>query len=340
MIQEGIGKLVRKEDLSEGEMLAVMNEIMSGIATPVQIASFITALRMKGETVDEIYACAKVMREKASKISVPENAIDICGTGGDESGTFNISTTATFVVVGAGVPIAKHGNRSVSSKSGSADLLEALRVNIELTPKEVEHCIQEIGIGFLFAPTFHKAMKYAIGPRKEIGVRTVFNVLGPLTNPANVKLQLLGVYDGSLTEKLAYVLKKFEIKHALVVNGSGLDEVSTISKTKISELKNGEVETYSVTPEQLGIKRTKLENIKGGSPQENAGITLSVLNGEDSVYTDIVLLNAGAALYVAGKSKNIEEGMKLAQKAIETGKAMKKLDMLIEKTQEYRGKEK
>lgn len=340
MIRGAIGKITRRQNLSEREMLEVMDEIMSGSATPAQIASFTTALRMKGETVDEIYACAKAMREKADKICAPENAVDTCGTGGDSSGTFNISTTVAFVVAGAGVPIAKHGNRSVSSKSGSADLLEALGVNIGLAPKEVERCVQEIGIGFLFAPTFHKAMRYAVAPRREIGIRTVFNVLGPLTNPADVKYQVLGVYDETLTQTLAHVLKRFGVKHALVVNGSGLDEISTIDKTKVSELKKGKVTTYPITPEPFGIKRAKLEDIMGGSPQENAEITLSVLNGEESAYTDIVLLNAGAALYVAGKSKTMTEGIELAQKAIETGEAKRKLEVLIEWSQKYKGEEK
>lgn len=334
MIREAIRKLIKKQDLSEEEMLQVMNEIMSGSATAAQIASFITALRMKGETVDEIYICAKVMREKADRIQVQQNAVDTCGTGGDGLQTFNISTTAAFAVAGVGIPIAKHGNRSVSSSSGSADLLEALGMNIGLSPREVEKCVKRVGVGFLFAPTFHKAMKYAIGPRKEIGIRTVFNILGPLTNPANVKYQLLGVYDEALTETLARVLKKFGVKHALVVNGSGLDELSTVDKTKVSELKDGKINTYYLTPEQFGIGRVTFEAIHGGTPKENAEITLSVLSGEKSPYTDIVLLNAGAAIYVAGRCKDIAEGIELARKSIETGKAKQKLQLLIAKTQE------
>jgi len=336
MIKESIGKLVKGQDLSEEETLEVMREIMNGEATPAQIAGFITALRIKGETVNEIFAGAKVMREKAETIRVSENAVDLCGTGGDCSGTFNISTTASFVVAGAGIPVAKHGNRSVSSKSGSADVLEALGININLQPKEVEECVREIGIGFLFAPTFHRAMKHAIDPRKEIGIRTVFNLLGPLSNPANVKFQLLGVYDSALTETMANALKMFRIKHALVVNGSGLDELSTINRTKISELKNGNVISYFLAPEELGFKKAKLEDIKGGSAKENAKITLSVLDGEHSAHADIVLLNAGAAIYVAGKSKNIKEGIKLAREAVENGNAKKKLLQLIEKTQRFR----
>jgi len=335
MIKEAIGKIIKNQDLSTDETLDVMEEIMGGKATSAQISSFITALRMKGETVDEIYACAKVMRETAIRINVPEKSIDTCGTGGDSLGTFNISTTAAFVVAGAGIPIAKHGNRSVSSKSGSADLLEALDVNIKLNPIEVEKCVRQLGIGFLFAPTFHKAMKYAITPRKEIGIRTVFNILGPLTNPADVKYQILGVYDASLTETLAEVLKKFGVKHALVVNGSGLDELSTIDKTQISELKNGRVETYQITPEQFGIEKTKVKNILGGDSKRNAEITLSVLDGIESHYTDIVLLNAGAAIYVSDECNSISEGIELARNSIKNGHAKQKLEMLIQKTKDF-----
>lgn len=335
MIKEAIGKIIKNQDLSTDETLDVMKEIMSGKATSAQISSFITALRMKGETVDEIYSCAKVMREAAIRINVPKKSIDTCGTGGDSSGTFNISTTAAFVVAGAGIPIAKHGNRSVSSKSGSADLLEALDVNIKLNPIEVEKCVRQLGIGFLFAPTFHKAMKYAITPRKEIGIRTVFNILGPLTNPADVKYQILGVYDASLTETLAKVLKKFGVKHALVVNGSGLDELSTIDKTQISELKNGRVETYQITPEQFGIEKTKVKNILGGDSKRNAEITLSVLDGIESHYTDIVLLNAGAAIYVSDECSSLSEGIELARNSIKNGHAKQKLEMLIQKTNDF-----
>ncbi len=335
MIKEAIKKVNEGKDLSEKEALDVMNEIMGGSATPAQIAAFLTALRLKGETVDEIFACATVMRQKAESISVQGTAVDTCGTGGDGSGTFNISTTVAFVVAGAGVSVAKHGNRSVSSRSGSADLLESLGVNITLTPKDVETCVNDIGIGFLFAPTFHKAMKYAIGPRREIGIRTVFNVLGPLTNPANVAHQVIGVYDERLTEPLANVLRRFGLRHALVVHGSGLDELSTIDRTKVSELKNGKVETYYLTPEQYGLDRARLEDIQGGTPEENTKITRSVLDGEDSPYTDIVLLNAGAALYAADKTGDIAEGIELARQAIKSGKAREKLDQLIERSKGF-----
>ena len=335
MIKEAIKKVIEGKDLSEKEALDVMNEIMGGDATPAQIAAFLTALRLKGETVDEIFACATVMRQKAERISVQGTAVDTCGTGGDCAGTFNISTTVAFVVAGAGVSVAKHGNRSVSSRSGSADLLESLGVDITLSPKEVETCIRDVGIGFIFAPTFHKAMKYAIGPRREIGIRTVFNVLGPLTNPANVAYQVIGVYDERLTEPLANVLGKFGLRHALVVHGSGLDELSTIDRTKVSELKDGKVETYYLTPEQFGLDRAKLEDIQGGTPEENTAITRSVLDGEDSPYTDIVLLNAGAALYAADKAGDIAEGIELARKAIKSGKAREKLDQLIERSKGF-----
>jgi anthranilate phosphoribosyltransferase len=330
MIQDAISKVVQGHHLSEDEAFDVMDTIMTGGATQAQIASFITALRLKGETVDEIYACASVMREHASTISVPPGAVDTCGTGGDGLNTFNISTTAAFVVAGAGIPIAKHGNRSVSSRSGSADLLEALDVNVGLIPEQVAQCVEEVGIGFMFAPVFHSAMKHAIGPRREIGIRTVFNILGPLTNPANVERQVLGVYDPALTETMARVLDKFGVKHALIVNGQGMDELTTLGPTRISELRNGSVETYDIQPEDLGLSRAASQNIIGGDPEENAKITLGVLRGEPSPYLDITLLNAGAAIYVAGKADGIKEGIPLARESVISGKAKEKLDALIE----------
>jgi anthranilate phosphoribosyltransferase len=339
MIQNATKLLVKKKDLTQDQTAKVMKEIMEGAASSAQIAGFIIALRMKGETVDEIFACADVMREKAAKITVPEDSIDTCGTGGDDLGTFNISTTAAFVAAGCKIPVAKHGNKSVSSNSGSADLLEALGVNIDLSPKQVETCVFEIGLGFLFAPTFHSAMKYAIGPRKELGVRTVFNILGPLTNPAGVNRQVLGVYDPKLTGTLANVLKKFKLKHALVVNGEGMDEISTVGPTSVSELKDDIIRNYVITPEMYHLKRVSFEDLKGGSPEDNARITLSVLNGEKSAYSDIVKLNAAAAIYVSGKCENISQGLELAENSIESGSALFVMENLVKRSNEFAGVE-
>jgi anthranilate phosphoribosyltransferase len=335
MITESIRKLVLGQTLEESEITKAMFEIMEGQATPSQIACFLTALRLKGESASDIYAAAKVMREKASIISVPNNAMDLCGTGGDGLQTFNVSTTASFIVAGAGIPIAKHGNRGVSSSSGSADILAALGVNTALEPLEVERCINEVGIGFLFAPIFHKAMKHAVVVRREIGIRTIFNILGPITNPANVKYQLLGVYDDSLTEKLAEALKRFGVINALVVNGSGLDEITTTGKTKISELKNGTIKTYYLTPEEVNMQRVTIKELKGGTPEDNAKITLDVLEGNESPYTDITILNAGAALYVSGKASDIKSGVEMAKEILESGKPKRKLDLLIDFTSKY-----
>ena len=335
MITDSIRKLVLGQNLDESEITKAMFEIMGGEATPAQIASFLTALRIKGESVDDIYAAAKVMREKASTISIPSKAMDLCGTGGDGLETFNVSTTASFIVAGAGIPVAKHGNRGVSSSSGSADILEALGVNTALEPLEVERCINEVGMGFLFAPIFHKAMKHAVVVRREIGIRTIFNILGPITNPANVKYQLLGVYDDSLTEKLAAVLKRFGVISALVVNGSGLDEITTTGKTKISELKNGTIKTYYLTPEEVNLQRVTIKELKGGTPEDNAKITLDVLEGNESPYTDITILNAGAALYVSGKASDIKSGVEMAKKILESGRPKRKLDLLIDFTSKY-----
>lgn len=338
MIKDSIRKLVLNQNLDESEITKAMFEIMEGQATSAQIASFLTALRIKGESVTDIYAAAKVMREKASKISAPKNSMDLCGTGGDESYTFNVSTTASFIAAGGDIPVAKHGNRSVSSSSGSADILEALGVNTNLEPLEVEKCINEIGIGFLFAPIFHNAMKHAINVRKEIGIRTIFNILGPLTNPANVKYQLLGVYDQALTEKLAEVLRRFGVIHALVVNGSGLDEITTTGKTKISELKNGTIRTYYITPEEVNIRRATIKELEGGTPEFNAKITKDILEGKKSPYRDIAVLNAGAALYVSGKASDIKSGVDMAKDILDSGEPKRKLDLLIEFTTKY-GKE-
>ncbi|MBW2990058.1 anthranilate phosphoribosyltransferase [Candidatus Woesearchaeota archaeon] len=331
MIKEAISKLVEKKDLTLKEAEEVMDEIMSGNATDAQIAGFLIALRLKGETIDEITACAKVMRKKASRIR-PKNQsrlIDVVGTGGDRSGTFNISTVAAFVVAGAGIPVAKHGNKGVSSRCGSADVLKALGINIDLEPKKVEQCISEVGIGYMFAPKFHSAMKYAIGPRKELGVRTIFNILGPLTNPAEAPYELMGVFDPSLVKPLAEVLGKLGCRHALVIHGNGLDEITLDAPTKVAEYRDGHVSCYEIRPSEFGIRLAELKDIKGGSPEDNAKITLSILSGkEKGPKRDIVLLNAGAAIYTAGKASSIKEGIVLAKESIDSGKALEKLDEL------------
>ncbi len=330
MIVDAIKQVIENKHLTMDEAEQVMDIIMSGEATPAQIASFITALRMKGETVDEISGFAKVMREKASRIT-PEvvDIVDTCGTGGDQLHTFNISTTAAFVVAGVGIPVAKHGNRSVSSKSGSADVLEALGIRIDLSPEEVKSCIEEIGIGFMFAPNFHGAMKHAIGPRREIGIRTVFNILGPLTNPASATAQVLGVYDPSLTEVLALVLGNLGVKHALVVHGyDGLDEISNTGESIISELKEGKVATYMITPADCGVARAAIGDLKGGSAEENAAITLDVLKGTKGPKRDVVLMNVAAALIAADKAESFIEGMAIAAESVDSGKALAKLEAL------------
>ena len=330
MIVDAIKQVIENKHLTMDEAEQVMDIIMSGEATPAQIASFITALRMKGETVDEISGFAKVMREKASRIT-PEvvDIVDTCGTGGDQLHTFNISTTAAFVVAGVGIPVAKHGNRSVSSKSGSADVLEALGIRIDLSPEEVKSCIEEIGIGFMFAPNFHGAMKHAIGPRREIGIRTVFNILGPLTNPASATAQVLGVYDPSLTEVLALVLGNLGVKHALVVHGyDGLDEISNTGESIISELKDGKVATYMITPADCGVARAAIGDLKGGSAEENAAITLDVLKGTKGPKRDVVLMNVAAALIAADKAESFIEGMAIAAESVDSGKALAKLEAL------------
>jgi anthranilate phosphoribosyltransferase len=330
MIKEVISKVVERHNLSTDEMIEVMNEIMSGAATQAQIGSFITALRMKGETVDEITGAVTVMRQKATKIQVEGDVVDTCGTGGDGLHTFNISTVSAFVAAGVGLKIAKHGNRSVSSRCGSADLLMGLGVNIEITPDMVKKCIEEVGIGFMFAPMFHPAMKYAIGPRREIGIRTIFNILGPLTNPAGAKSQLLGVYDPELTEPICKVLKNLGSKKAFVVHGEeGLDEISISGRTKITELNNGKIITYFITPEDFGLKRGILEEIRGGSMDENVELTMEILSGKDKgTRRDIVLLNTAFVLSAGGITDDIAEGINLAAEAIDSGAAVQKLEML------------
>jgi len=333
MIRDAIRKVAEREDLTEAEAVAVMTEIMDGEATPAQIAGLITALRMKGETVDEVTGFARVMREKSIKIPTsrePTALIDTCGTGGDHLGTFNVSTTAAFVVAGASVPVAKHGNRAMSSKCGSADVLEALGVAITLSPESVGRCVDEVGIGFMFAPAHHPSMKHAVVPRKEIGIRTVFNILGPLTNPAGAKRQIIGVSEAHLVELLAGALLRLGSEHAIVAHGlDGIDELSTVGRTKIAELRDGKLDTYEISPEDVGLKKAAVADLaQGEDPAESARITEEVLSGKPGPRRDIVVLNAGAALKVAGKAASLVEGIALACDSIDSGAAAKALDGL------------
>ena len=330
-MQEAIAKVIDGDDLRRDEMTDVMNQIMSGGATDAQIGAFLIALRMKGESVDEIAGAAAVMREKATPIATKHDVlVDTCGTGGDHSGTFNISTTAALVVAGAGLCVAKHGNRAATSQSGSADVLMALGVNIEASPETVSRCLDEVGIGFLFAPALHGAMKYAIGPRREIGVRTIFNALGPLTNPAGAKRQVIGVYSAALTETLAGVLASLGAERAYVVHGSdGLDEMTLTGPTKVSELKDGSVSTYRVSPGDFGLGEARADALKGGDADSNAAITLSVLKGAEGPARDIALLNAAAAIVAGDKARDLREGILIAAEAIDSGRALAKLEALI-----------
>jgi len=331
MIKEAIKMLTQGIHLSENEMIGAMNDIMEGRSTDAQTASFLTALRIKGETIEEITGAAKVMREKASKIKAPENTVDTCGTGGDMAHTFNISTTAAIIVAAAGIPVAKHGNRSVSSSCGSADILEALGVKIDLAPQKVERCLEETGFGFMFAPLFHPAMKYAIGPRKEMGIRTIFNILGPLTNPAGAKRQVLGVFSDHLTETMANVLGNLGIIHAFIVHGEdGLDEITNTGSTKVTELKNGKVETYHITPEDIGFKKARSEDLTGGTAAENVKITLDILGGTSGPKRDITVMNAAAALLAGNAAKDFIEAAKKVINTIDSGLALKKLDEIKE----------
>jgi anthranilate phosphoribosyltransferase len=333
-IRQAIDRLVNRIDLSEAETIEVMNQIMTGEATPLQVAAILTALRMKGETVDEITGAARVMREKAHRVNVgTKTVLDTCGTGGDQKGTFNISTTSAFVLAGAGVNVAKHGNRSVSSLSGSADVLGALGVKVDAPKERVEQCIAKIGIGFLFAPLLHEAMKYAVQPRRDIGIRTIFNILGPLTNPAMATHQLIGIYSGALVGVVAHVLNNLGSVRAMVVHGlEGLDEISLCGPTKVAELRGGEVKEYTVEPEQFGFKACRLEELHGGNPDESAAIVRGVLESKKGPPRDVVLLNSGAALYVSGTAATIHDGIRLAAVSIDSGKARQKLAELVEMT--------
>ena len=333
-IREGIERIVNRVNLSEADTIDVMNEIMTGEATPLQVAAFLTALRMKGETVEEITGAARVMREKAHRVNVgSKTVLDTCGTGGDQKGTFNISTTVAFVLAGAGINVAKHGNRSVSSQSGSADVLGALGVKVDAPKERVEQCIGKIGIGFLFAPLLHEAMKYAVQPRRDIGIRTIFNLLGPLTNPAMATHQLIGIYSGELVRMIAHVLKNLGSVRAMVVHGlEGLDEISLCGPTKVAELCDGEVKEYVIEPEQFGLKRCRLEELHGGSPSQSAVIVQGVLDGKTGPTRDVILLNSGAALYVSASTATIQDGIRLAAESIDSGKARRKLEQLVEMT--------
>jgi len=325
MIRDAIRLAVERKNLTTEMARAIMFEMMDGSSTPSQIASLITAMRMKGETLDELQGFVSAMRENAVKISAPSGAVDLCGTGGDGFNTFNISTVASFVVAATGVPVAKHGNRSVSSRSGSADLLSALGIPVDLEPNSVENCLRSSGLGFMFAPVFHRSMKNVLSPRREIGIRTLFNILGPMTNPAGVKHQLIGVYDFKLAPIMAKVLRNLGTRHAMIVNGNGMDEITNLGKTRVVELNEGEISEYTISPEMFGLEVAEPEKLKGGDPIENARITISILRGERSPRSDIVAMNAAAALYIAGKATSIEEGYVLANKVIINGKAREKL---------------
>ena len=348
MIKKSIARVVAGTDLTQSEMEETMDEIMTGRATPAQIGAFITALRIKGETVEEITGAAMVMRAKATGIDIKaplvnidrdditiedETILDTCGTGGDGTNTFNVSTATAFVAAGGGIKVAKHGNRAVSSRCGSADVLETLGVKLDIAPQDVGRCLHKVGMGFLFAPLFHGAMKYAAGPRKEIGLRTIFNVLGPLTNPAGATVQVLGVYDPKLTEKIAHVLGRLGTTEAFVVCGEGtFDEISICGPTRISRLKGGDVDSFDMTPEEYGFERAAPEAIRGGDAQRNADIIREILDGGKGPMRDMVLLNAAAAFVAAGREVDFKKGIQRAEVSIDSGGAKAKLDELIDFT--------
>ena len=331
-MQAAIRAVTEHRDLSRDEMQQVMRTVMTGEATAAQIGGFLIGLRMKGETVDEIAAAAGVMRELAAKVPVSgEHIVDTCGTGGDASSTFNISTTSAFVVAAAGGKVAKHGNRSISSKCGSADVLEAAGVNLDITPEQVAACVERVGVGFMFAPKHHSAMKHAIGPRREMGVRTIFNVLGPLTNPASAPNQVIGVFSSKLVEPLANVLKQLGSRHVLVVHAEdGMDEISIGSPTLIAELKEGEVKTYTIEPEDYGMNRSDISALAVDSADASLEVVKGVLAGEKGAARDIVALNAGAAIYAAGLTRDLTDGVVKAGEVIDSGAAREKLDALVQ----------
>ena len=332
-IRTAIAALVDRRDLTEAEAVACMEQIMSGEATPAQLGAFLVALRMKGETVDEITGLARVMREKSLHVHVDGPLLDTCGTGGDTSGSFNVSTAAAFVAAGAGARIAKHGNRAMTSGSGSADVLEALGAKIDLTPEQVAECIERTGFGFMFAQVFHPAMKHAAGPRREIGVRTVFNILGPLTNPAGAQHQLLGVARPEIASKMAAALQRLDGRHVLVVHGGdGVDELSISAASTVHELRDGALREYSVTPEDAGLSAAPADAIRGGTPEQNAAVLTGILHGERGPVRDVVVLNAGAALVAFGAARDLREGATLAQESIDSGAAGRKLDEWVDLT--------
>ncbi|WYD80268.1 MAG: anthranilate phosphoribosyltransferase [Candidatus Electrothrix gigas] len=337
MIQEAIALVVTGQDLNEEQMTATMQEIMSGQATDAQIGSFMTALRMKGETIDEIAGAVRVMREKATFVDTGvdtasgELLMDIVGTGGDGSGTFNVSTTTAFVVAGAGIPVAKHGNRAISSSCGSADVLEALGVDLSMPSERVAECVRTVGIGFLFAPMLHGAMKHAIGPRREMGIRTIFNILGPMTNPARANVQLTGVFAKELTVPIAQVLSRLGMQRTLVVWGEGnMDEMTITGTSHIADAHNGTVTSYTVNPEDVGLTRADIEDIRGGADaEESASLVREVLGNTAGARLDMVLLNAGAALLAAGKAADLQTGVEQAREIIASGAAVEKLEQLV-----------
>lgn len=331
MIKDVLHKLADRADLTALEAETAMGEIMDGTASSAQIAGYLMGLRMKGETVEEIAGSVQALRARALKIRVGDSqVVDTCGTGGDRAHTFNISTTAALVVAGSGLTVAKHGNRSVSSTCGSADVLAALGVSIDLPPERVADCVNEVGIGFLFAPLYHSAMKHCAGPRQELGIRTILNILGPLTNPAGARLQVVGVFDAGLTELLARVLMHLGAQHCFVVHGmDGLDEITLTDRTRISEGKAGVVSTYFVDPSEFGLRRVNLKELAGGNAQDNAVITRDILRGRKGPKRDIVCLNAAPALVAGRKAKTLQEGFEVAQRTIETGAALEKLDRLV-----------
>ncbi len=342
MIKEAIDLLVSGQSLAMEQAAEVMEEMTTGQVTPAQFGAFVTALRIKGETADEIAGLASVMRAKAIRVETTEPVIDIVGTGGDNSKSFNISTTAAFVAAGAGTRVAKHNNRAMTSQCGSADVLEALGMKIDLDAAQVKDCLEKIGIGFMFAPLFHPSMKFAAVPRREIGIRTIFNVLGPLTNPAQVDSQVLGVPSEELGEKLVQVLRRLGSKHSMVVHGlDGMDEISVAGESKVWELKDGKITDYPVAPEDFGLVAAGVETLAGGTPQENAAILRSVLEGEKGPGRDAVVMNAAAGIVVGGRTKNpaglpaLKEGIKIAQEAIDSGRASEKLQRLIELSRSF-----
>ncbi len=337
MIKEAIGQVIKGEDLDYESMKEVMNEMMDGTATQAQMGSFLTGLRMKGETVTEITACATVMREKGIKINPIKDVMEIVGTGGDETGTFNISTTAAFVVAAAGIPVAKHGNRSVSSKSGAADVLEKLGVNINIEPEQMEEVLKETGICFLFAQRYHASMRYAAPVRKEMGARTIFNILGPLANPAGAKMQLMGVYDKKLVKPLAQVLSNLGVVRGVAVCGcDGIDEVTLSGPTYVCEIRNGELSSYEITPEQFGLKRCELKDLIGGDPEQNAQITKDILSGKErGPKREVVVINAAVAMYLGIDGVSIADCIKKAEEILDSKKAYEKMEAFVKATNSF-----